>query len=170
MNANNPYAPPRASVQDIADPDTPALLAARGTRLAATFLDSIIFSVMAYVPLLIGVRFNGLPLASAGHFNPAALFGMGSLVGLSGLIVWAWLTVLFVTRNGQSIGKRITQIKVVRSDGSPASLSRIFWLRNAVNIGLSMIPLYGLVDALVIFGEPRQCLHDKIADTIVIKA
>jgi hypothetical protein len=26
------------------------------------------------------------------------------------------------------------------------------------------------VDALLIFGEARQCIHDKIAGTIVIKA
>jgi hypothetical protein len=33
-----------------------------------------------------------------------------------------------------------------------------------------MIPLFGIIDALFIFGDARQCLHDKIADTIVIKA
>ena len=46
----------------------------------------------------------------------------------------------------------------------------IFWLRNVVNGLLGIIPLYGIIDALFIFGESRQCLHDKIADTIVIKA
>jgi uncharacterized RDD family membrane protein YckC len=61
-------------------------------------------------------------------------------------------------------------IKVVRKDGSKASLGRIFFLRNVVNIILAFIPLYGLVDALLIFGESRQCIHDKIADTIVVKA
>jgi uncharacterized RDD family membrane protein YckC len=80
------------------------------------------------------------------------------------------LTILFVSRNGQSIGKKLLGIKVVRSDGSKASLGRIFLLRNVVNTLLGIIPLYGLVDALLIFGEARQCVHDKIADTIVIKA
>jgi len=75
-----------------------------------------------------------------------------------------------VSRNGQSIAKKMLGIKVVRSNGSPASLGRVFWLRNFVNLLLGIIPLYGLVDALLIFGEPRQCVHDKIADTIVIKA
>jgi uncharacterized RDD family membrane protein YckC len=84
--------------------------------------------------------------------------------------VWAWLTIRYVLANGQSIGKRITGIKITRTDGSRASLGRIFWLRNVVNGLLSLIPLYGLIDALFIFAETRQCLHDKIADTIVINA
>jgi hypothetical protein len=53
-------------------------------------------------------------------------------------------------------------------------VARIFWLRIFVNVLPGAIPyvgnLYGLVDHLFIFGERRQCVHDKIADTIVIKA
>jgi uncharacterized RDD family membrane protein YckC len=59
---------------------------------------------------------------------------------------------------------------VVRSDGSPVSLGRIFWLRNVVNILLGIIPFYSLIDSLLIFGETRQCVHDKLADTIVVRA
>jgi uncharacterized RDD family membrane protein YckC len=96
------------------------------------------------------------------------------LLPILGLIAFAWLNILFVSRNGQSIAKKLMGIKVVRSDGSKASLGRIFWLRNAVNILIGIIPLlgslYGLVDALLIFGAPRQCVHDKIADTIVVDA
>ena len=77
-------------------------------------------------------------------------------------------------RGSQSIAKKLLDIKVVRSDGSRASVSRIIWLRNSVIWLLSLVPLLGavvaLLDVLFIFGESRQCLHDKIADTIVIKA
>ena len=50
------------------------------------------------------------------------------------------------------------------------TLGRLFWLRNVVNGALAIIPLYGLIDVLFIFAEQRQCLHDKLADTIVVKA
>ena len=60
------------------------------------------------------------------------------------------------------------------ADGSRASVGRIFWLRNVVNTLITLIPLvgwlYNLVDALFIFTDRRQCLHDKIADTIVVDA
>ena len=167
MNTGNPYAPPQATVQDVA---TTGEGAGRGTRLVAVILDGIIGMAMIYVPLIIGMRANGPLLLPDGHFNPMAMFGTGSLVGLIGLIAWCWLTILFVSRNGQTIAKKMLGIKVVRSDGSPASLGRIFWLRNVVNSVLAIVPFYGLVDALLIFGEARQCVHDKIADTIVIKA
>jgi len=39
-----------------------------------------------------------------------------------------------------------------------------------VNMVLSLIPLYGIVEVLFIFGPARRCVHDYIADTIVIKA
>ena len=87
-----------------------------------------------------------------------------------GFAVWAWLNIRYVLQNGQSIGKKMLNIKVVMSDGSKASLGRIFWVRNVVNGLLSIVPLYGLIDVLFIFGMQRQCLHDKIADTIVVKA
>jgi uncharacterized RDD family membrane protein YckC len=168
MNTVNPYAPPRANVQDVAD--SGATPAGRGTRLGAAILDGIIITVMIYVPLAIGMRLNGHLVLPNGHFNPMAIFGAGSWLPLAGFVAWCWLTILFVARNGQSIAKKMLGIKVVRSDGSPASLGQIFLLRNVVNTLLAFVPFYGLVDILLIFGEARQCIHDKIADTIVIKA
>jgi uncharacterized RDD family membrane protein YckC len=92
-------------------------------------------------------------------------------VGCVGFIAWAWITTLLVARYGQTMAKRLLDIRVVRSDGSKASLGRIFWLRNFVGIGLlSVIPLYSLIDPLFIFGERRKCIHDLVADTIVVKA
>jgi uncharacterized RDD family membrane protein YckC len=93
--------------------------------------------------------------------------------GCLALILLA-ITIVLVARNGQTIGKRLIGIKVVRSNGEKAGFWRIFLLRNVVNAIPSLIPFVGyayvLTDHLFIFGESRQCLHDKIADTVVVKA
>jgi uncharacterized RDD family membrane protein YckC len=168
MNAPNPYAPPQGDVRDIETAGVGLELAARGTRLLASFIDSLIIAAMVYAPFLIGL------LGVGGIPQPGEVPFLGLLVGFAlgclGFVVWAVLTVRSVLRNGQSLAKRMLGIKVVRSDGAPVSFARILWLRNVLNMVLSMIPLYSLIDAVLIFGEERQCLHDKIADTIVVKA
>jgi uncharacterized RDD family membrane protein YckC len=164
---SNPYAPPQATVLDIDDPHAETVLAGRGTRLVASILDGIIFGAMVYLPVILLVAgLPGPPEDNRGYGGVA----LGGLLALIGFGVWSWLTIRAVLANGQSLGKKITGIKVTRKNGSRASLGRIFWLRNLVNGLLSMIPLYGLIDALFIFDESRQCLHDKIADTIVVIA
>jgi uncharacterized RDD family membrane protein YckC len=166
MTTHNPYAPPAAEVQDIFDSTAPVELADRGTRLAAFIVDSLIILAMWYLPVIVGVL-----IGSAGGQDPSPTLVLGGiLIGTVGFGIWCWLTVRAVLANGQSIAKKMLGIKVVRSDGSRASLGRIFWLRNVVNGLLSIIPIYQFVDWLFIFGEPRQCLHDKLADTIVIRA
>jgi len=166
----NPYAPPRASVRDIADPTALNAPADRGTRLGAAILDGIILMVMVYMPLMFVAVFAGAAGAAAGDSVAGALGVVGLGLTLVGFTVWCWLTIRYIRRNGQSIAKKIVGIKVIRTDGSPASLGRVFWLRNVVNGLISIVPLYGLVDVLFIFGESRQCLHDKLADTVVVKA
>ena len=166
----NPYAPPKADVGSGSDLDEHAELAGRGERLGAAILDTIIGGVLVGLPLLAGMDWNA---ASAGDWE-SALSGIGvGLAGL-GLLIYIVVTTYLVNKNGQTIAKKIVGIKVVRSDRSRASLGRIFWLRNVVNAIPGAIPyignVYSLVDSLFIFNDARQCIHDKIADTIVVKA
>jgi uncharacterized RDD family membrane protein YckC len=165
MDESNPYAPPQAAVQDVADPSAWIEPAERGTRLGAAILDSLIIGVGVYLPAMIGFAV----IASSGGGEEAGL-AAALLLGLVGFSIWGWYTYRFVSENGQSIAKRLLGIKVIRRDGSPASVGRIFWLRNVVNGLIGIVPLYGIVDILFIFGESRECLHDKIADTMVVKA
>ena len=167
----NPYAPPLAGVDDISEPQAFDVPADRGTRLGAAILDSVLFMGAVYVPLMVALfsvaRMEAAP-EDVDQFRTLA-FG-GAVVALIGLVIWSWFTLKFMARNSQSIAKKWLQIKVVRADGSRVSLGRLILLRNVVVWVLSMIPLFGIIDVLFIFGESRQCLHDKIADTIVIKA
>ena len=166
----NPYAPPSAAVSDVSDPDAGPTPASRGVRFAAVILDGVVVMMAVYVPIIVGVVSSGL----VGSQGPPAEFpleiAVGSGVAVLGFVLWVAFTIMYVNANGQTIAKKWLSIKVVRVDGTRAGLGRIFWLRNFINVALSLIPLYGIIDSLFIFSESRQCLHDKIADTIVVNA
>lgn len=161
--AQNPYAAPSAVVDDV----TPAgefELAGRGERFLAVFVDGL-----TATPIYVAAFF--VYSASLRQETPSALASLFVVLYGLGLLI---VNLVLVSRNAQSIGKKLLGIKVSRKDGSRASLGRIFWMRNVVNALPALIPfvggLYGLIDILFIFGEPRRCLHDYIADTVVIKA
>jgi uncharacterized RDD family membrane protein YckC len=180
VSTPNNYAPPQSVVADIPSTDTPFEKATRLSRLGAVLIDGLIFtipfipsyvtaiSVMAHAPTRINA-YNYVAvwsaMAGAGIFFYAAL--------LINLVLIAITTVL-VYRNAQTIGKKLVGIKVARTDGSRATLARIFWLRYLVNSLIMWVPFFGsiyfLIDSLMIFGEQRRCCHDYIADTIVIRA
>jgi uncharacterized RDD family membrane protein YckC len=170
QNRPNLYAPPESEVSDTTNEDLELERAGRAERLGAYVLD-IIIPLVCYVPLFIvfGLDFTGL---FTNALTPFVVMGIAAAA--LGSFAWIVITIYFVHRNGQTIAKRIIGIKVVRADGSRASLARIFWLRNFVNGLPSSLPvlgyLYQLVDYLMIFGEKQQCIHDMIADTIVVKA
>ena len=172
----NPDAPPRAAVRDIRPAHAAVEHADRGTRLGAALLDAIVFMAIVYAPLIVAAIAIPALLQSGAIEGEEGETLAGTLVAVTlgatliGLIVYLWLNLKQMAATGQSLGKKWLGIKVVRSDGSPCSLSRLIWLRNVVNWLVSIIPFYGIVDVLWIFGEERQCLHDKIADTIVVKA
>ncbi len=177
MNTPNAYAPPQANVADVS-PGGEVVLAGRLARLGAAIIDGLIVGAILYTPVAVT---GALGTAAADlvrtqnsfAFYSVFLSGAGA-VSLVLFLGWAIITFRLVAANGQTIAKKLLGIKVVRSDGTRATVGRIFWLRNVVNTLISMIPLigglYALVDALFIFTERKQCLHDKIADTIVVNA
>ena len=144
--------------------------------MGAVMLDGLsgfIWFVPAYATnfAMIAQQSRGNPLAV--WINIAKTGGWFYLGLLGALIVLA-IDLTLLARNGQTIGKKLLGIKVVRVDGSPVSLFRVFFLRYVCNTLLTLIPLFGslysLVDCLMIFSESRRTVHDRIADTIVIKA
>jgi uncharacterized RDD family membrane protein YckC len=162
----NPYAAPTAQVvaapAEFRDELEPA---ERGRRLLAALIDLGI-NLLVFMPAVIGLL----------RYKPERGIGAlgGSLVmftvvcGLALTVYWFVL----MYRNGQSIGKRVMGIRIVRTDGSRASLGRMIGLRYFVPGLIGAIPYVGWVfniaNPLWIFGEERRCLHDLICDTMVV--
>ena len=160
----NWYATPQAAVADVGGlsaTDLEARKASRGQRLGAAVIDGVVVGVGAMLAAIGGAA------ASKGDGGMVAI-SIGMLILLGVLVV----NCVLLHQNAQTIGKRLLGIKIVRTNGDRIGLGRIIGMR-IIPIGLlGAIPYLGslvsLVDSLMIFGNERRCLHDMIADTIVI--
>ena|SRR5690349_20168678 len=163
---DNRFAPPQAHVEDVALSGVGAL-AGRGARLVATLLDALIGGVAFGLLTVV----TPLTWAPAPGTNLVRLLIVNTIVGF---IIFLVLHGYLLATRGQTIGKALLRMRIVRSDGSQASLVRLIGLRYVPTMAISMIPvlggLYALIDCLLIFRESRRCLHDNIADTIVVRA
>jgi len=163
----NRFAPPLAHVEDVAQ--GPGVLAGRGIRLGATLIDAVV-AALAFGLIALVSPFNIFrpPAASSGLW----MLMLQNLV--IGFILFLLIHGYLIATRGQTVGKALLKIRIVRSDGSPASFGRIVGLRYLTTSVLASIPvlgtIYGLLDVLLIFRASRRCLHDNIADTIVVTA
>ena len=167
----NPYAAPAAVVDDAAAWDAYDLenrKAGRGKRLGAALLDGLV-NIIWLAPMIWGATMAGD--VSKGLKPSAPMVGV-ILLGLALMIGVVVLNCLMLHRSGQTIGKRALDIAIVRTDGSRMGLLRYIFIRVLPVSLLGAIPYVGglvsLVDPLLIFGKDRRCLHDLIADTIVV--
>lgn len=168
---DNPFAPPRAEVSAAPEVPTALVPATRGQRLRASIVDSFPFIMLAAMGAFGAMLYRPLRVpAGAAQDVFAWTFAAAGLF----LVGWTVWVASLVYRFGQTFGKRVIGIRVVRMDGGRASFGRILFLRNVVISLLQAIPLLGwgvwLLDIVWIFGASRRCLHDLIADTQVVTA
>jgi uncharacterized RDD family membrane protein YckC len=88
------------------------------------------------------------------------------------ILVMLAVQAFLLAKRGQSIGKRLTKIKIVDHEtAQPVSLMRVFTIRSVLFIVLNLMfmPLSSIIDYAFALGAKRQTLHDKLAKTKVIK-
>lgn len=164
---NNPYQPPTTQVL----PSAPELQAAgreatRGSRLAAAFLDGLlILAVLVPLQWALGV-YDDFPAYQKDHLRQA-------LWGLGGFALTLAINGYLLATRAQTVGKAALGIKIVTMDGTNADFWRIVTRRILPINVLSMIPVVGaflpLVDSVAIFGSDKRCIHDRLANTRVVR-
>lgn len=130
-------------------------------RCGATMIDYIIPAAIIVTFTLLARSFGGVAtrLADSG-FNQAGLI-TALAVSVLNFFGLTWL-------RGQTIGKWAAGIKIVKKDGSDASIISIL-LRHLIGYPLSMLLLFtGFLLAAVT--KNGRALHDFIAGTVVIKS
>ena len=148
----------------------------RGMRLLAALVDGFIES-LCWMPTTQAVMKSMGGLLAAGQMSPQDMIEVitsamsRSIPYLAGLVL---VQATLLTVRGQTIGKILTRLRVVRArDGAPAGFLHAFLLRGFVPRCLRHVPLIGilfwLVDNCFIFRDDQRCLHDLMAGTKVVK-
>ena len=131
-------------------------------RVLAYLIDSVLLiTVQTALSLLINLTIGMLGIATEG--DPA----INTIIWLFGAVLSISYAVFFTGYCGQTPGKMALRIKVIRTDGSPINYGRAA-LREVLGKFISSI-LLGIGYLMVAFDNRKQGLHDKIADTYVIK-
>ena len=146
-------------------------------RAFAWLIDRV---VLFFIQLFIVFLFFVFSLPTAAAFDTSNVFkiifsGLGLTAGL--LVAVSWFLYRFFTEsrmNGQTFGKRLLGVRVVRENGFPASNADIL-VREILFVLFSVIPYLNTIIfivniILVAFSGKKQALHDMIAKTMVVPA
>jgi uncharacterized RDD family membrane protein YckC len=176
-------------------PPPPALspggapLADFGSRLLAALIDGAILTGVAMIivlPVFFTVFFTrmtdvinstdpatGQPdpaTVFAGFFLPLLLLELG-LIAFT-LVIYYFYYVEMLFRSGQTVGKKALKIRIVPLDPSATLTRGMAAKRYLVEFGVSvLVPFFQYLDGLwQLWDKPyQQTLHDKFAQTVVIK-
>ena len=144
-------------------------IAQTGTRIGAYIIDAVfqvvVIILVVLLLILIGVLEGGwFSYGPAGQFQllAAAFFYL-----LLFFFQWGYFTFFEMFKNGQSPGKKVLRISVIRSDGEPLEASVIV-LRNLLR-AVDGFPAFNVLGGFVsILDNKSRRLGDMIADTVVV--
>jgi len=156
-------------------------LAGWGARLGAYLIDGLILTVPF---LIIFVLIAGAVGLTGDNSDDAGLVA-AIVLGLLGVLVFAVLAFLYAPllmmrggeRNGQTWGKQVVGLRVVRDGGEawtfgPAALREVVLKGLAVGIASSIIPIipWFLNFFWPLWDDQNRALHDRAAKSHVVKA
>ena len=128
-------------------------------RVVATLIDTALV-VALQVVLSLALTMIGVASTGSGEQLATVVMLFGYLLGFAYYIV-------FTGHGGQTPGKMALRIKVIRRDGREIGYGRAA-LREVIGKFVSGIILC-IGYLMVVFDEQKQGLHDRMADTYVIK-
>lgn len=164
----NPYAPPQSNIIPASNPNEVQRLASPWRRLGASLVDDLIL-IALILPIM---WFSGYFTRLMNQTDNDSFWGMEHLFWeVVGLVIMLALNWNHLGR-GQTIGKGIMELRIVRKNGTPAGRSHIILRRILPPYLIAQLPTLGewfnFFDILLIFRSQHNTLHDDIAGTKVI--
>jgi uncharacterized RDD family membrane protein YckC len=129
-----------------------------GNRFLALFVDSLIIGLVVGI---IGATISATMATTIPAESNTRNSGVSFIVGL------IYYSVFLLQWNGQTPGKRLMKVRVVKADGRPLTFADVFMRYIGYYLN-SLVLLLGWIWAF--FDSQRQGWHDKLARTYVIPA
>lgn len=146
-------------------------LAHRGKRLVARIIDG----------LLIGIPVGLIMWLLVGAYDPTNVNYVGRNAAVGGVTTLAYLVYegLMLTRSGQTVGKKLMNIRVAMLESGAVPAGSPGWVRAGVyTFSAAASEFLGCFGSLLwlanvlwcTWDQPyHQCLHDKAARTVVVE-
>ena len=155
---------------DIQTPENIAFgyqVAGIGSRFLATLLDTLIVGLLQVVVILVVVlvirAFEGSAFGDQISSWALAVFGL-----IGAFFYWGYYVFFEMLWNGQSPGKRWVGIRVIRSDGTPITLSESL-IRNLARLVDFLPAAYGIGIITMFIDKQSRRLGDLAAGTLVVQ-
>ena len=124
-----------AMSSEMLEPEIEVDLASPMKRIGAALLNSLL-SLIVYIPLIVSIlngeggyldRVRGLEEGASPEFDTTWL-----MIGLAVLAVYCVMQLYFMSRDGQSLGKKILGIRVLKTDGTNPGFFGTVFMREGV--------------------------------------
>src|SRR5215216_7744652 len=141
------------------------VLANVGNRFLAAAIDHFIQAVLIALILMIARAFADWSL-----FVSMSVWAAALAVLVVFAISWGYFVLFETLCSGQTPGKRMMRLRVVREDGRPARFFEVF-VRNLLRLAVDFQPLssYAIGVISIIFSARAKRVGDFVAGTVVVK-
>jgi uncharacterized RDD family membrane protein YckC len=141
-------------------------IAGLGSRFLAILADTAIQIVAGFALLIAGLSI-GFGLASAGLQGVSEQWIIAIVVFLLFLLNSGYFALFEILWNGQTPGKRFTQIRVIKDDGRPIGAYEAV-VRNLLRIVDALPAMYGFGLISIFLSHQGKRIGDFVAGTVVV--
>lgn len=163
------HVPPRpAGALQASDVSAPGVLQHGGfwIRTVAYLIDTAVLYLLAIILSVVGIIALGVASSDLRELDEERIMGLMVPLYVFNTIITIFYFTYFHGSLGQTPGKMLCRLKVVRVNGEPLGYGRAF-LRWAGYLPSSLVFCLGFLWAA--FDRHKQAWHDKIAGTYVVK-
>lgn len=140
-------------------------LANIGNRFLAALIDHLI-QVVAIIVLVISAGV----ISRWTMFSAASTWAQAMMVLGFFTVYWGYFVLFETAWSGQTPGKRLMRLRVVREDGRPVRFFEVM-VRNLLRLGIDLFPWpsYAIGVVSIVFSRHSKRVGDFVAGTVVVK-